>query len=547
MKKNNAQSELLTGGEHTEDALEPADFIKVEKNLTSLGFFTPTSNKVRKAKAKKVSFTRVTDGRRERVSVTIAPTVLDEAPILPSTAHQDKYLAFQKIILDRRVDGEAITNPVAFTSAELVRELGREKDGRLYKEISEWLDIMTATTIFSEGAVYFAGRKTFGRDRFHVFDRSVSFGHEMPDGTVADKNYVWLSEWQLENLNNNHLLPIDFESYKRLKNHIAKSLVPVLQIWLYASKDEGAFEKRYDELCQYLNIKQYQHLSKIKEKLSSGLDELVACGYLASWKVDKTSDNKGYKVILRHGKKFYRDSLKRLEQRTTATDRVRGRKSEQLLLHETNERKPSSPSSARRKQVVVPNADVARHDELINSLAEHGIHRKTASELVATSPDEVRRQLEYLPYRMVKKSKGGLLRDAILSSWTPPDEYLEAQKRSREQGVNQERMKRKRDEEAKSAARLKDEENLKRDYYDHLRQVLARVERELPKVYDAFIKDSAEKRTVVEQDPAQKGAAKKIYLRLFDDDESHLDRARDFFNEPSFDDWKRQRAEPLNR
>lgn len=543
MEKIYPESEALVDGSHTDEAIEPADFIKVEKNLTSLGFFTPTSNKVRKAKAKKVSFTRVSDGRREKVSVTIAPTVLDETPILPSTAHQDKYLAFQKIILDRRTEGEAIKNPVAFTSAELVRELGREKDGRLYKEIAEWLDIMTATTIFSEGAVYFAGRKSFGRDRFHVFDRSVSFGHEMPDGTVADKNYVWLSEWQLENINNNHLLPVDFESYKRLKNHIAKSLVPILQIWLYASKDEGAFEKRYDELCQYLNIKQYQHLSKIKEKLSPGLDELVACGYLASWKLDTTSGDKSYKVILRHGKKFFRDSLKRLEQRATATGRARDKKSEQLLLPAANEQR-SSP--ARRTQTNASHDEVGALDELVTRLVEHGLNRKTATQLVESAPEEVRRQLEYLPYRTVKKNKGGMLRDAILGSWTPPDEYLETQKRSREKSESQERLKRKRDEDAKAAARQKDEEKLKQAYYEHLRGVLSRMERELPRVHDAFIKDSAEKRAVIEQDSAHKGAAKKIYLRLFDDDESHLDRARDFFNEPGFEDWKKQRAAPSN-
>ena len=396
---------------------------------------------------------------------------------------------------------------------------------------------MTATTIFSEGAVYFAGRKTYGRDRFHVFDRSVSFGHEMPDGSIADKNYVWLSEWQLENLNNNHLLPIDFESYKRLKNHIAKSLVPILQIWLYASKDEGAFEKRYDELCQYLNIKQYQHLSKIKEKLSPGLDELVACGYLASWKLDTTSDDKSYKVTLRHGKKFYRDSLKRLEQRTTATDRAHGKKSEQLLLHEANDRKPSS---SRRVQTVPEKPATEGHEALIRDLMEHGIHRKTASQLVNASPDEARRQLDYLPYRTVKKNKGGLLRDAILGNWSPPDEYDKAQRRSREQSDNQERLKRRRDEEAKSAAQQKNEEKLKRDYYGHLNQVLKRMERDLPRVYEAFIKDSAEKRLLIEQDSTHKGAAKKIYLRLFDDAESHLERARDFFNEPSFDEWKQQ-------
>jgi hypothetical protein len=41
----------------------------------------------------------------------------------------------------------------------------------------------------------------------------------MPDGTTADRNYIWLSDWQLENINHNHLLPIDLETYRQLQNH----------------------------------------------------------------------------------------------------------------------------------------------------------------------------------------------------------------------------------------------------------------------------------------------------------------------------------------
>src|SRR5207302_361525 len=81
--------------------------------------------------------------------------------------------------------------------------------GKNYKDICEWLDVMTATTIVSDGVVYIAGQKRFARDRFHVFDRAVSVGKELPDGSIADANYVWLSEWQLENINQNYLIPID--------------------------------------------------------------------------------------------------------------------------------------------------------------------------------------------------------------------------------------------------------------------------------------------------------------------------------------------------
>ena len=111
--------------------------------------------------------------------------------------------------------------------------------------------------------MYLANEKRRVKDRFRVFERAVSFGKELPDGKIADKNYVWFSDWQLQNINSNHLLPIDLEAYRQLNNHIAKALVPLLQVWLYATRTEGVFEKRYDELCQMLNIRQYPYLSHI--------------------------------------------------------------------------------------------------------------------------------------------------------------------------------------------------------------------------------------------------------------------------------------------
>jgi hypothetical protein len=42
---------------------------------------------------------------------------------------------------------------------------------RIEKEVNEWLDVMSATTIISEGVVYLAGRRKWARDRFHVFER----------------------------------------------------------------------------------------------------------------------------------------------------------------------------------------------------------------------------------------------------------------------------------------------------------------------------------------------------------------------------------------
>ncbi len=283
-------------------AAQRAELIKIEKNLASLGFFTPSSKRIKGTKKKTITFAKVIDGKRVEARANILPSAEYGLPV---TADQDKYLALQKIITDIRQRMGEVHNPVGFTSAELLRILGkRVTAGKNYDDIEEWLKRMTLTGIHSEGTVYFAGRRVWASDTFHVFERSVSFGSEMPDGTVAQKNYVWLSEWQLENINSNHLLPVDLETYRQLKNHIAKTIVPLLQIWLYASREDGYFEKRYDELCQILNMSHYKHLSKIQEKLAPSLNELTKCGYLSGWRIEKTVDHKSYKVVFLHGERF---------------------------------------------------------------------------------------------------------------------------------------------------------------------------------------------------------------------------------------------------
>jgi len=291
--------------------LSRTEFTKVEKNLASLGFFTPSSKRIKDAKAKTVIISATVDGNRIEAKATIAPAALYGLPI---TADQDKFLALQKIITDlRQKQGGRVSNPISFTSAELLALLHKHRDsGKNYREIDEWLNVMASTTIISEGAVYLAGKKRWVKDRFHVFDRAVSFGKELESGVLADKNYIWLSEWQLENINNNHLIPVDLEVYRQLKNHIAKTLVPLLQIWLFASQKEGTFEKRYEELSQILSIREYHQISRIKEQLSPSLDELQQHGYLASWAIEQTTDQTGYKIIFRHGEKFHRDRRRRL-------------------------------------------------------------------------------------------------------------------------------------------------------------------------------------------------------------------------------------------
>jgi hypothetical protein len=94
---------------------------------------------------------------------------------------------------------------------------------------------------------------------------TITTGEELPDGGMADQNYVWLSQWQLENLNSNYVRPIDLEYYRQLTTPIAKALVPLFSQWFYAASRRPV-QKRHRELCKLLNISVPTAVSKATEK-----------------------------------------------------------------------------------------------------------------------------------------------------------------------------------------------------------------------------------------------------------------------------------------
>lgn len=410
-------------------AVSSTDFVKVEKNVISLGFFSPSSSRSGQAKPKVITFTRVENGRRFKESVIITPGYIEDEsgkprPVLPNTADQDKYLAFHKLLMERRRRHGTITNPIEFTSAELLRLLGiNHSSGKNFKEVAEWLDVMSSATVMSK-LVWHAGEKRWakGKDRYHVFARAVSIGEQFEPGKTAEANLVWLDPWQLENLIQNFTLPIDFETYRRLKNHIAKALVPLLQIWLYATREKGSFEKRYDELCQILSLTEYSAVSRIAQQLKRSLDELQMHGYLSRWAIQDAGEPRSYKIVFWHGEKFHRDR-NRFAHGTVAA------------LPPTQE----EDSSAQVGGEEVP-AQPDGPPPLVAEMVERGIAEKRARQILSRLPtgQEVLDQLEWGDFLVAEAKQGrgqplrnppGLYVHLLTNNITPPDTFTTSRRR----------------------------------------------------------------------------------------------------------------------
>jgi hypothetical protein len=413
------------------------DFVRMEKNIAGFGFFTPSSKRIKNV-PKVIKFSHTIDGNRVEAQVKISGNVEYGMPI---TADQDKYLAFQKIIERVKKENGTVMNPVTFQTAELLALLKISKNGNRYKEVEEWLDVMSTTYIKSEGAIWLNGKKKYASDSFVIFQRVRRVGQELDDGSIAEKNYVWLSDWYLENLNAHYLLPIEFETYRKLRNNIAKALIPLLQVWLYASREIGTFEKRYSELCQILNIREYQHKSKIKEKLSPSLNELVVQGYLRDWEVEKTADRRDFKIIFRHGHKFYSDQaalkqvgnrkLKRSENSPAEPQKISNRSDVPESPKESLEVANLASETILTSQSEIafteslPTMMTADHLEAIRQLhIEYQIGYEKAVELARKNLPETLRQLEAYPFREIEpKNKAGFLIEAIEQAYSLPEGY----------------------------------------------------------------------------------------------------------------------------
>jgi hypothetical protein len=391
----------------------PQEFIKTEKNLETLGFFSPSSKRSRKSTKKVISFTKVVDGNKVEAATTIFPSAEFG---LPNTADLDKYRAFQKILGDEVAKEGKVPKQITLTSADLIRIMGRSKEGKLYKEIEDWLMRMTLTGIRSEGAVWLARKKVWAKDLFHIFERVIVYGQEMDDGIIADRHHVWLSDWQMENINAFYLLTLDYDLHKQLTRPIAKSLLSMLQIGFYASGH--VYTKRYNDLCRFFGIAKYKALSRIKEQLDPSNDELKNWGFISEYEYSKTADDRTYNITWQAGERFH-TAQKMMEEKKRKA--ISG--SQQLEL-------PAPKKQKKLELLPLPLDDEGK--ELAKELEGRGLTRSAARSLASEYDGRrIREKIGVLDYLTAKddskvsRNPAGWLRRAIEEDYQAPKEYVD--------------------------------------------------------------------------------------------------------------------------
>jgi hypothetical protein len=179
----------------------------------------------------------------------------------------------------------------------------------------------------------------------------------------------------------------------------------------------------------------------------------------------------------------------------------------------------------------ISEADAAT-EQLVSRLISFHVAETTARELVRDYRKSVEMQLRALPHRNTGKIKdlASWLIKAIRENYELPEGFKSTLEKEEE-------VKRQLAKKQAELARQRLREALQPAFYAYLRARNSQLPNEQPEGYRAFLEQEARERAEIEHNRIFKPKFKAHQLAIFDHEESHLDRLRAYFNEPTLDDW----------
>lgn len=177
-----------------------------------------------------------------------------------------------------------LANPIEFTWRELMATIGIEPGGRTVDQLKLAIRSIEGTRIRSKFALKNAeGKHLKSRERgYGLYSEYVFFDELLPDNqTVASKNFVWLADWYLANINSLYCSPLDHTLWQQLDDQspIASRLYEFFTFNFAGSWQNLPID--YDKLAKFLPVAAKRHLSQIEQQFAVALGLLVKSGVLA--------------------------------------------------------------------------------------------------------------------------------------------------------------------------------------------------------------------------------------------------------------------------
>jgi hypothetical protein len=442
-------------------------------------------------------------------------------------------------IINRRIDDERPSIPKVIklgSLSEICRELGVPPSGANTNDVKKALH-QNASAYITARISY---KATTGEERTIEagFSRySVIFtGERFPDGTKANAVYLILNDVYMKVLNEAQTRPLDYD-YLRDLPPAAQRFYELIGFQIYAvlKHERPRARMLYSDFCTRAPQTRYPDYEHVKKQMYKVHAPHLRSGYLSKVEFQEQQTERGEPDWL---------MLYTPGQRAQAEFREANRKPRLKAAKAT---KPSReipvalPAAATEPQAAaqIGEADDAG-EQLVSRLIGFHVAEATARELVRDYRRAVELQLRALPHRNTGKIKdlAPWLIQAVRENYELPEGMKAALEKEEE-------VKRRLAKHQTEQTRQRRREALQPAYYDFLREREAEHRSERQKAYSAFLEHKAGERAEIEQSGVFKAKLKAKLLTDFNHEESHLDRLRAYFNEPTLDEWLEQNPDAV--
>lgn len=446
------------------------------------------------------------------------------------------------LIINRRIDDERPSIPKIIklgSLSEICRELRMHFSGGNTNDVRKAL----MQNAFAGITAKLSYKASDGTERTieAAFTRySVIFtGEKFPDGRKANAVYVILNDIYMKVLNEAQTRPLDYD-YLRDLPPAAQRFYELIGFQIYAVLKHERPRARllYSDFCTRAPQTRYPDYEHVKKQMYKVHAPHLRSGYLAKVEFQEQRGEGGeldWLMLYTPGRRAQAE-FREASKRPRAIERPKPTKPK-------NETPPYLPVATTAPeppaQAAIHETDPEQTEQLVSKLMAFHVAEATARELVRDYRKTVELQLKALPHRNTGRIKD--LASWLIRAVKENYELPEAMKTALEKEAEVKKRLAKHDAERTRQGRR---EALQPAYYDFLRGREGEHRNERREAYSAFLEWEAGQRAEIENSRVFKPKFKAHQLAIFDQEESHLDRLREHFREPTLDEWLEQNPDP---
>lgn len=198
----------------------------------------------------------------------------NQATLHPGRLSRSFHMALLSLIHDCPFP---VSNPIKWTWGNLCRRMQVYHSGRMIEHLKTAIRATAGLSLHSHNAICACHQDKSVHPvsgDFRLYERIAFTNERLTDGTAAECNHLWLSEWYLSNLNASLTIPLDYDIWKLLdsKSPVASRLYELLLVSRCVNNEQLRIS--YPTLSRILPVKTLDHFSNAERQLSLALKTL---------------------------------------------------------------------------------------------------------------------------------------------------------------------------------------------------------------------------------------------------------------------------------